>query len=148
MNSSGSNLAFAEPYPYASTVGIGNSFSEPIGGIFTPDKSKWVDSEQEAKSLAKIPLMIPAETVLPGDPKYKLNSPVNGVIEYTIDGVLITVHIFDEEGYGETYESAWDDLLSSIRDRYASLVKREQGLSPPDHIVLCELRRYLSEAAQ
>ncbi len=96
----------------------------------------------------KILLIIPVDTILPGDPIYKLNFSVDGVVECTIDGFVIGAPIFDEEGYGETYESAWDDLLSSIRDRYASLVKREQGLSPPDRKVLSELRKYLSEAAQ
>jgi hypothetical protein len=91
---------------------------------------------------------IPVDTILPGDPIYKLNFSVDGVVERTIDGFVITAPIFDETGYGETYESAWDDLLSSIRDRYASLVKREQGLSPLDHKVLSELRKYLSEVTQ
>jgi hypothetical protein len=95
--------------------------------------------------ISSLYLMIPEGTILPGDPTYKLNFSVRGVIQNTIDGFLIAVPIFDEEGYGETYESAWDDLLSSIRDKYASLAKMEQGLSPPDRKVLSELRKNLSE---
>lgn len=158
---SASTQAFIDLPYYTSAFGMENTFGLPNLAKFITSIMEWVRSlEQEAskgiifataisaKSLAKIQVIIPAEIILPGDPIYKLNFNVNGIVEYTIDGILINVPIFDEEGYGETIESAWDDLLSSIRDKYESLVRKEQGLSSLDHKVLSELRKYLSEATQ
>jgi hypothetical protein len=137
-----------------SIVGYGVACSDFLPLRFRPIKPKLAEvvhlsvRSYEVVAETKIPLIIPVDTILLGDPIYKLNLSVDGVVEWTIDGFVITAPIFDEEGYGETYENAWDDLLSSIRDRYASLVKREQGLSPLDQKVLSELRKYLSEVTQ
>jgi hypothetical protein len=89
-------------------------------------------------------LTISSGTVIPGNPPYKLNGTVIATIDYTGDGVVIASPMLDEEGYGETYEAAWYDFLVSLRDRYASLAKRESNLSPGDREVLDNLRSLLA----
>lgn len=91
-------------------------------------------------------LTVPSGTVVPGNPAFKLTSDVIATIDRTADGTVIASPMLDEEGYGETYEAAWQDFLASLRDRFFSLEKREATLSPPDRAVLHTLRGLLAKS--
>jgi hypothetical protein len=64
--------------------------------------------------------------------------------EITQDGYLIRSSYIDEESYGETREQAYLDFLTSIRDKYRSLQRREAKLSPRDKTVLQNIRSLLT----
>lgn len=85
-------------------------------------------------------LTIHAGTVIPGDPPLGLAQDVYVSMDWGKDGVVITSVVLDEDGYGWTYEEAWTDFLSSLRDRRESLEKREARLSADDREVLKLLR--------
>ena len=85
-------------------------------------------------------LTVPRGTTIPGNPMVTLKCPIFASIDWSGDGVVISSVLFDEDGYGGTYEVAWADLLSSLRDRYTSLAKREAVLSAADREVLTALR--------
>lgn len=89
---------------------------------------------------AKELLMIPAKTAIPGTQALALKCDIFASIDWTNDGVIIRSELLDEEGYGRTYDEAWSDLLTSLRDRHASLAKREARLSPADRRILNSLR--------
>lgn len=93
---------------------------------------------------AKTLLAIHSGTVLPGAPPLKLRSDIFASIDWTKDGVVISSCLFDEDGYGRTYEDAWHDFIASLRDKHASLKKREATLSPEDRRVLDALRSSLT----
>jgi hypothetical protein len=64
--------------------------------------------------------------------------------EITKDGYLIRSSYIDEESYGETLQQAYFDFLTSIRDKYRSLQRREAKLSPRDKTVLENIRSLLT----
>jgi hypothetical protein len=88
-------------------------------------------------------IIIPTSTVIPGHPVFVLKCDIMATVEYAHDGVIISAPFFDEEGYGETYKIAWNDFLTSIRDRYVSMKKREDRLSPFDRKILHRLQQAL-----
>lgn len=91
-------------------------------------------------------LTIPAGTVLPGRPEFRFRSWVFASIDWTKDGVLISSCLFDEDGYGRTYDEAWSDFITSLRDKLASLEKRVATLSIPDREILRHLRESIIAA--
>ncbi len=64
--------------------------------------------------------------------------------ETTQDGYVIKSLYIDEESFGATLEEAYFDFLTSIRDKYNSLQRREMKLSPPDKAVLENIRSLLT----
>jgi len=64
--------------------------------------------------------------------------------EITQDGYVIKSSYIDEESYAETLEQAYVDFLTSIRDKYHSLQRREMKLSPRDKTVLENIRSLLT----
>ena len=64
--------------------------------------------------------------------------------EITQDGYVIESSYIDEESYGDTLEEAYFDFLTSIRDKYRSLQRREMKLSPRDKTVLENIRSLLT----
>ncbi len=62
---------------------------------------------------------------------------------YTRDGMIIRAGDVDEEGFGVTLHEASDDFLTSLNDKYNSLIRREGRLSEHDLSVLNTLRRVL-----
>lgn len=64
-------------------------------------------------------------------------------IETTKDGLVMRSNYIDEDAFGQTLEDVYFDFLTSIRDRYHSLVAREQSLSSDDRSVLDKLRKLL-----
>jgi hypothetical protein len=64
--------------------------------------------------------------------------------EMTQDGYVIKSSYIDEESFGATLEEAYFDFLTSIRDKYNSLQRREMKLSPRDKTVLENIRLLLT----
>jgi hypothetical protein len=64
--------------------------------------------------------------------------------EITEDGYVIRSLYIDEESFGATSEQAYFDFLTSIRDKYNSLRRRETKLSPHDKAVLGNIRSLLT----
>jgi hypothetical protein len=64
--------------------------------------------------------------------------------EMTQDGYVIKSNYIDEESYGDTLEEAYFDFLTSIRDKYNSLQRREMKLSPRDKTILKNIRSLLT----
>lgn len=64
--------------------------------------------------------------------------------EMTQDGYVIKSDYIDEESFGATLEEAYLDFLTSIRDKYNSLQRRELKLSPRDKAVLENIRSLLT----
>lgn len=114
-----------------------------IIGLDAPMVSPELPLERE---FSKQLLIVPKGSVLPGTPPAMLESQVFVSVDWTRDGVIVSSALFEEEGYGRSYEEAWGDFLSSIRDRYESLAKREPRLSTGDKRVLGALRSALNLA--
>lgn len=64
--------------------------------------------------------------------------------QITGDGFVIRSGALDEEAFGLTETEAYLDFLTSLRDRHASLMRRESSLSAQDSSVLEKLRNLLS----
>ena len=90
--------------------------------------------------VGKMLLVVPAGTSIPGSPSLKFRGDIFASIDWTRDGVLINSCLFEEDGYGRTYEEAWDDFISSLRDKRASLEKRAGMLSAADRRIFEDLR--------
>lgn len=90
-------------------------------------------------------MTFPAEMRLP-DGAFILARPLLVEAERTDHGVLIHCKIADDDAFGATREEAIYDLLTSIVDRYHSLNRRAEQLSPRDREVLERLRTLLQPA--
>lgn len=110
-----------------------------IGEIFTATPASTTPTRDRV--FAKELLRVPAQTVIPGPTPVTLKSDVFASIDWNGDGVIIRSELFDEEGYGWTYEGAWSDFLISLRDKYHSLERRQARLSPADRDVFNHLRQ-------
>ena len=88
-------------------------------------------------------LTIPAGTPIPGQP-VSLRHDITANLEFTEEGVVMSAPFFDEEGFGETYEAAKTDLLTSLHDRRLSMKKREIRLSAHDREILFRLERAIA----
>lgn len=88
-------------------------------------------------------LTIHSGTAVPGYPEFKLGCNVFASIDETMDGVVISSALFEEDGYGRSYDDAWRDFIGSLRDKLASLEKRETILSRQDLEILKKLRASL-----
>ena len=64
--------------------------------------------------------------------------------EMNQDGHVMKSSYIDEESFGATLEEAYLDFLTSIRDKYNSLQRRETKLSPRDKAVLEHIRSLLT----
>lgn len=84
-----------------------------------------------------------ANTPLPNSPLL-LRHHLTVHEEITQDGYIIRSSYIDEESYGGTLEEAYLDFLTSIRDKYHSLQRREMKLSPRDKTVLENIRSLLA----
>lgn len=88
-------------------------------------------------------IIFPEETSIPGETNLTLKYALLAQVEINSDGFLIRCGDIDEEAYGITYEEAYFDFLTSIRDRYHSLYRREAHLSQHDRDILLRLRSLL-----
>jgi hypothetical protein len=74
---------------------------------------------------------------------FKLQYALVVKLQIAKDGFVFNSAAIDEDGYGLTYEEAYKDFLTSVRDRYNSLSQREDHLSSEDRAVLASLRKLL-----
>ena len=84
-----------------------------------------------------------AKTPLPNS-RLLLRYDLTVLKEMTQDGYVIKSSYIDEESFGATLEEAYFDFLTSIRDKYNSLQRREMKLSPRDKAVLANIRSLLT----
>lgn len=82
------------------------------------------------------------ETPIPGS-DLKLGEEIWADIERTDDAYVVRCGVLDEEAYGSSFQDAYIDFLTSLRDRYEVLSHRESRLAPPDRQILTRLRALL-----
>jgi hypothetical protein len=110
--------------------------------------SMFASSQVEDADGVKYPIStaifnITAETRLPNS-DLLLRRDLTVRKEMTQDGYVIKSSYIDEESFGTTLEEAYFDFLTSIRDKYDSLQRREMKLSPRDKTVLENIRSLLT----
>ena len=76
---------------------------------------------------------------------YVLNHGLTTEVEVLKDGIIIRCNYIDEESYGKTLNLAYNDFITSIRDRYDSLNRRKNRLSQHDQSILERLRVLLGQ---
>ena len=101
-----------------------------------------VDNAIDGFTLSLQTFLLVANTTLPASNIF-LKQSLLVQIEATKDGLVMRSNYIDEDAFGQTLEDAYLDFLTSIRDRYHSLVAREQSLSSDDRSVLDKLRTLL-----
>ncbi len=94
-------------------------------------------------SLSRGIITFPQGTCIPGSPPLVLQQALQVEIENTRDGVVLRSGALDEEAFGSGYDEACLDFLTSLRDRYDSLSRREERLADQDRSVLERLRGLL-----
>lgn len=67
------------------------------------------------------------------------------LVQNNEDGCWFRSDWINEDGFGSTFEAAYMDFVTSLRDRYHSLLDREDRLSAEDREVLTNLRSLLAE---
>jgi hypothetical protein len=110
--------------------------------------SMFASSQVEGTNIVEYPIStaifnIIANTPLP-DSALLLRHDLTVRQEMTQDGYVIKSSYIDEESFGATLEEAYFDFLTSIRDKYNSLQRREMRLSPRDKTVLENIRSLLT----
>lgn len=122
--------------------------SERSRSVFvTPPVQSSIDVTQYAVEIRTFPNAVeirtfPEKTPIPAS-NYVLQFPIVTEVQVTKDGIIIKYAYIDEEAYGDTLQAACVDFLTSIRDRYHSLRRREKRLSPHDQTILERLRTLL-----
>lgn len=79
------------------------------------------------------------------DSGLSLNYALIAEIRVTRDGFVLRSGDLDEDAFGLTYEEAYLSFLTSLRDRYYSLLRKEASLSRQDCSVLEKLRKLLAK---
>ena len=97
------------------------------------------DNAVDGFTLSLETFLFVANTTLPASNLF-LKQPLLVQIESTKDGLLMKSNYIEEEAFAPTLEDVYFDFLTSIRDRYQSLILREQRLSSADCLVLDKLR--------
>ena len=110
---------------------------------FSPSVTSWGTTVTPTIALSQGIITLPQGTSIPGDPSVVLQHALHVEIENTRDGVVLRSASLDEEAFGASYNEACLDFLTSLRDRYRSLSRREERLSPQDCSVLERLCRLL-----
>ncbi|MFC1933520.1 hypothetical protein ACFLXU_07900 [Chloroflexota bacterium] len=101
-----------------------------------------VDNVIDGFTLSLETFLLVANTALPASNMF-LKQSLLVQIKTTKDGFIMRSNYIDEEAFGQTLEDVYLDFLTSIRDRYLSLVRREKSLSSDDRSVLDKLRKLL-----
>jgi hypothetical protein len=110
--------------------------------------SMFASSQVEGTSIVEYPIStaifnIIANTPLPNS-ALLLRHDLTVRKEMTQDGYVMKSSYIDEESFGATLEEAYFDFLTSIRDKYNSLQRREMKLSPRDKTILENIRSLLT----
>ncbi len=101
----------------------------------TPSSTVWLG----ATTIASGTTIVPSQEV----GVLELAHPVIVQVRVTRHGWVVSSGELDEESFGETFHDAYLDFLTSLRDRYVSLRRHEERLSPEDRIVLERLTALL-----
>ena len=109
--------------------------------INTPVQSE--SSSSNALTLSVQTIVLPEGSPVPGSGNLKLGCSLIVQVEITGDGFVIQSGDIDEEAYGSSFDEAYIDFLTSLRDRLESLNRREESLSSRDKAVLQRLRLIL-----
>lgn len=116
-------------------------------GIHVPTTTNrpWskADSGLNEPRLSVAVIMLPERTPIPGTGNLALKRSVAAELQVVRDGFILRTQDLDEESYGQRVEDALRDFLTSLRDRYESLRRRESRLSPRDRDVLARLQMIL-----
>lgn len=135
------------------TVNTGVSETSPYRGLLRstdfslqPSSSNWtLDNIENALCLSSVQVVTLAQKTPISDSGLSLNYALIAEMTATRDGFVLRSGDLDEEAFGLTYEEACLGFLTSLRDRYYSLLRREASLSRQDHSVLERLRRLLAK---
>jgi hypothetical protein len=121
--------------------------SIPIGFSAQPSIPNWIDDIANALSLSSVQVVTFSQNTRIPDPDRDLSLKYALIAEMTAtrDGFVLRSGDLDEDAFGLTYEEAYLGFLTSLRDRYDSLLRREASLSRQDHSVLERLRRLLAQ---
>lgn len=114
----------------------------PNDFLLPPSIPNWTDDIVEAFSVQVV--TFPQKTPIP-DSGLSFKYALIAEIRATRDGYVLRSGDLDEEAFGLTREEAYLGFLTSLRDRYNSLERREASLSRQDHSVLESLRRLLAK---
>lgn len=90
-----------------------------------------------------ISITIPQKTVIPAS-GLMLRYALEAEVEATSDGYVIRCRYLDEDAFAARYEEVYLEFLTSLRDRYYSLCRRKDQLSPQDLFILERLRDILA----
>lgn len=101
-----------------------------------------VNTYRAGSTISLLTLIIPRGTPIPDG--FELARSLLVEIEITADGFVIRSGEVDEEGYGSTDKEAYIDFVTSLRDRYHSLSRREKKLSRHDRAILNRLHDLLT----
>lgn len=91
-------------------------------------------------------VIFPRGIRIPGSRGLVLRTVIIAETEVTEDGVVIRSRDLDEESFGPTLAEAYDDFLTSLWDRRASMHRRRERLSSADRSVLQKLDALLLRA--
>ncbi len=114
-----------------------------ILSVETFNRPSFNDNTAGPRLTAAGEVLFPEGSIVPGRGRYRLGRAVMAAFEATEDGVVVRSAEFDEESYGSTLEEAVADFVTSLRDRYISMRRRRDRLSPGDRAVLTRLKAVL-----
>lgn len=139
MNRTENTLVSTPAYPEAYI--FSSSFSSEYAAPILTE-----DDLADISSIWPIPTVqvdtFPQGTPIP-DSDFELKYALVVEKRTTSDGFVIRSGALDEEAFGLTERDAYLDFLTSLRDRYNSLRRRESFLSTHDSLVLASLRDLL-----
>lgn len=119
---------------------------EPVSSGMLPSKGKpsVIALDKMTTEIDIAPSSVELMTLPKGmrikDSDYTLNNGLTIIAYRAKEGFVIRADYIDEEVYGKDFITAYDDLITSIRDRYDSLSRRKKRLSLHDQDVLRSLQ--------
>lgn len=125
------------PYTAAGTIIATQSFNSP-NCEFSAIAGSYLDSSPSTLTI----LVIGEDTKIP-DSNLVILHPIPVEVQITDDGYLIKSSYVDEEAFGITLDFAYNDFLTSLRDRLHSLLRRKERLSNHDKLVLERLQQLI-----
>ena len=117
-----------------------SSLASLAGGRKRQAKPYPPTAQTDSAPFSSVTLISLREGTLVPRSNYALNHNLIAEVQLTKDGVLIRSAHVDEESYGEQLEIAYNDFITSIRDRYNSLTRRKGRLSQHDQSILERLQ--------
>ena len=122
---------------------------KPVSSKILPPKAKVgaIALDNRTTEIDIVPSSVELMTLPKGmrikDSDYTLNNSLTIVAYRAKEGFVIKSDYVDEEVYGKDFNTAYADLITSIRDRYNSLKYRKKKLSQHDQDILKSLELLL-----